>query len=123
MLQQLAGLIGIARGFELDDLDVETGNGRGEAPGDFPGLRQRHHALARADPQLNCRHSRFPSPPHRIAADVRAQQIKPADAGMQTHARRPCGRRYRASCRIMSEAFSAIMMMAALVLPETRSGM
>ena len=31
--------------------------------------------------------------------------------------------RYRASCKIMSEAFSAIMMIGALVLPDIRSGM
>ncbi len=40
VLQQLAGLVGIARRFELDDLDVDIGNGRGQAPGNFLGLGQ-----------------------------------------------------------------------------------
>ena len=44
--------------FELDDLDLEIGSGRGQAPGDFLGLGQRHDALARADPDSNCHHSR-----------------------------------------------------------------
>ena len=51
MAQQLAGLILIATGFELDDLDVEGRIGRAEQPRDRFRLRQRHHALARADPQ------------------------------------------------------------------------
>ena len=50
MLQELAGLVGIACGFELDDFDIDTGNGRDETPGNFLGLGQRHDALARADP-------------------------------------------------------------------------
>ncbi len=50
MRQQLAGLIPIARGFELDDLDLDIGDDRGETPGNFLGLRQRHGALARAYP-------------------------------------------------------------------------
>ena len=50
MRQQLAGLVEIARGFELDDLDLDVGNGRGQAAGNLLGLGQRHRALARADP-------------------------------------------------------------------------
>jgi len=50
MRQQLAGLIPIAGGFELDDLDLDIGDDRGQAPGNFLGLRQRHGALARAYP-------------------------------------------------------------------------
>ena len=50
MAQQLAGLVLIAAGFELDDLDVEIRIGRAEQPRDPVRLRQRHHALARADP-------------------------------------------------------------------------
>jgi hypothetical protein len=53
VLQQLAGLIGIACGLELDDLDLEAGNGRGQPPCDLLGLGQRHHALARTDPDAN----------------------------------------------------------------------
>jgi hypothetical protein len=50
MRQQLADLIGIARGFELDDLDLDIGGNHGQAPGNFLGLRQRHGAFARAYP-------------------------------------------------------------------------
>src|SRR5271170_4433351 len=81
MRQQLADLVGIACGFELDDFDLEFGRDRAQAPGNLGGLRQRHDALAGADPH------------------------------------------HRASSRIMSEAFSAIMMVGALVLPDIRSGM
>ena len=51
MAQQLAGLVLVAAGFELDDLDVERGIGRAQQPRDRFRLRQRHHALARADLQ------------------------------------------------------------------------
>jgi hypothetical protein len=57
VLQQLAGLIGIARRFELDDLDIEIGIGRDQPTGNFLGLGQRHRALARADPYSNGHHS------------------------------------------------------------------
>ncbi len=50
MRQQLTGLIAIAGGFELDDLDLDIGDDRGQAPGNFLGLRQRHGAPARAYP-------------------------------------------------------------------------
>jgi hypothetical protein len=56
--QQLTGLIAIARGFELDDLDIDIRGGRGQAAGNFLGLHQRHGALARADPDSNCHHFR-----------------------------------------------------------------
>ena len=58
MHQQFAGLILIARGFELDDFDIDVGRHRGQLAPDFLGLRQRHRALARADPHRNCHHSR-----------------------------------------------------------------
>ena len=58
MRQQLAGLIPVARGLELDDLDLDIGSDRDQAPGNFLGLRQRHGALARAYPQSNCHHLR-----------------------------------------------------------------
>ena len=51
MRQQLAGLVDVASGFEFHGLDVEAGQRRGQAPRDLSGLRQRHRALARADPQ------------------------------------------------------------------------
>jgi hypothetical protein len=57
MLQQLAGLIRIARGFELDDLDINIGRDRVQAAGNFLGLGQCHDALARADPYSTCHHS------------------------------------------------------------------
>ena len=56
MAQQLAGLVLVAAGFELDDLDVERGIGRPQQPRDRFGLRQRHRALARADLQGLSRH-------------------------------------------------------------------
>ena len=49
MHQQLAGLVGIPDGFELDDFDVELRRRRLQPPGNFLGLGQRHDALARAD--------------------------------------------------------------------------
>ena len=58
VLQQLAGLVLIARRFELDDFDLDIGSGRGQTPGDFLGLGQRHGALARTDPDSNCHHLR-----------------------------------------------------------------
>ena len=56
MAQQLAGLVLVAAGFELDDLDVERGIGRAQQPRDPFRLRQRHRALARADLQGLSRH-------------------------------------------------------------------
>ena len=53
MRQQLAGLIEIARGVELDDLDIEIGHDGGQAARDLFRLCQRHRALAGADPQSN----------------------------------------------------------------------
>ena len=44
-----AGLVEIARGVELDDLDIEIGDGSGQAARDLFRLRQRHRALAGAD--------------------------------------------------------------------------
>src|SRR4051794_4909694 len=118
MGQQLAGLIAIACGFELDDLDVDPGNSRGEPAGNLLGLGQRHDALARAYPYASCRHSRSPRPhpAAEIPAAHRASRCRNANRGRPIPAQRP-------SCKIMSEAFSAIMMMGALVLPDTRSGM
>src|SRR6185312_6649292 len=89
MRQQLAGLVDIARCFELDDLDRDAGNGGRQPARDLFRLRQRHCALARADPEL--------------------RHLGP----LLFH---------RASSRIMSDAFSAIMMVGALVLPDIRSG-
>ncbi len=61
MRQQLAGLVGIACGLELDDLDI--GAGRGQAAGNFRGLGKRHDALARSDPDSNChRYAPFDAP-------------------------------------------------------------
>src|SRR4029077_1645161 len=54
MLQKLAGLIDVASGLELDDLDVNIGHSRGKLPSNLLGLHQRHGAFARADPQSNC---------------------------------------------------------------------
>ena len=54
MRQQLAGLVGIADGLELDDLDIELGRRGGQPPRDVLGLGKRHGALARADPHRNC---------------------------------------------------------------------
>ena len=73
MLQQLAGLIGIARGFELDDLDIDVGSDRRQAPGNFFGLRQRHDALARA--VTHCHHSRSVRRRAEPAADFRPEDI------------------------------------------------
>src|SRR3954452_18574939 len=95
MGQQLAGLVEIARGVELDDLDVEIGHGSDQAARDLFRLCQRHRALACAD------------------FESRSQVLV-----LSRHARI-----YRASSNIMSEAFSAIMMIGALVFPDTRSGM
>jgi len=50
MHQKLAGLVGIADGFELDDFDIEIGRRRRQAPRNVLGLGKRHDALARADP-------------------------------------------------------------------------
>src|SRR6266404_272009 len=58
MLQQLAGLIRIACGFELDDLDINVGRDHVQAAGNFLGLGQRHDALARADPYSTCHYLR-----------------------------------------------------------------
>ena len=58
MLQQLAGLVLVACRFKLDDLDLDIGRDRGQAAGNFLGLGKRHHALARADANSNCHHSR-----------------------------------------------------------------
>ncbi len=69
MRQQLAGLIRIACGFELHDLDIDIGSDRGEAPGNFLGLGHRHDALARADTYSNCHRSRSIHSHARIAAD------------------------------------------------------
>ena len=52
MRQELAGLVDIACRFELDDLDLDTGNGGLQPARDFVRLRQRHRALARADAKL-----------------------------------------------------------------------
>src|SRR5215813_982231 len=90
MRQELSGLVGVASGFELDDLKLDAGNGSLEAARDLLRLRQRHCALARADPK--------------------SRHLMP----LLFH---------RASSRIMSEAFSAIMIVGALVLPDIRSGM
>src|SRR5674476_1292346 len=87
VLQQLAGLIGIARGLELDDLNLETGDGRGQPPCNFLGLGQRHHALARADLDANCRHSL--SLRHAGPRQTSGRYIRPAYAGMQTGSGRP----------------------------------
>src|SRR6516225_10737820 len=51
MRQKLVGLVDIARGIECDHLDLEVGSRRGEPACDFVGLRQRHDAFARADPE------------------------------------------------------------------------
>src|SRR5713101_363327 len=110
VLQQLAGLIGIAGRFELDDLDIDIGIGRGQPTGNFLGLGQRHRALPRADPYSSCHHSCS----FNAALDSRPGSGRTIEPGAP---------RYRASSRIMSDAFSAIMMIAALVLPDTRSGM
>ena len=56
MRQELANLIGIARGLELDDFDVQARSGRDELAGNFLGLRQRHRALARTYPDKVYRH-------------------------------------------------------------------
>src|SRR5438552_13070611 len=53
MRQQLAGLVGIAGGFELDDLDGDIRRDQRQPPGDLLGLGERHGALARADPHLS----------------------------------------------------------------------
>ena len=49
-IEQLAGLILIAHGLELDDLHRKARVSRRQLARDFVSLRQRHHALARADP-------------------------------------------------------------------------
>jgi hypothetical protein len=49
MTEQLAGLVLIATGLKPDDLDVQPRTGGMELPGDLFGLRECHHALARAD--------------------------------------------------------------------------
>src|SRR5258708_37344860 len=119
MCQQLAGLVQIAGCFELDDLDLDTGSGRGQAPGNLLGLGQRHGALAGADPYSNCHRLRSIRCRSGIAAGFRPQhrasRCRKANAS-------PARLAYRASSRIMSEAFSAIMMVGALVLPDIRSG-
>ena len=74
--QQLAGLVQIARGLELDDFDLDTGNGRGETPGNLRGLRQCHGALSRADPQSNCHHS---CSNHCARAEFRGLTVSPED--------------------------------------------
>src|ERR1700755_841926 len=85
MRQQLSGLVDVTCRVELDDLDIDAGDGRAQPARDLVRLRQRHRALARADPK--CGHLRRLLP-------------------------------HRESSRIMSEAFSAIMMVGALVLPD-----
>ena len=50
MNQELAGLIAIAGGFELDDLDPQFGRRHRQALCNVLGLGQRHRALARAYP-------------------------------------------------------------------------
>jgi hypothetical protein len=51
MAQQLARMVLIAAGFELDDLDFQIRAGGAKQPRDLVRLRQRHRALSRADPQ------------------------------------------------------------------------
>ncbi len=61
--QQFAGLVGIACGLELDDLDIDAGRGHSQAAGNLLGLGKRHHALARSDPDSNChRYAPFGAP-------------------------------------------------------------
>src|SRR5437588_4764662 len=118
MRQQLAGLVRIARSFELDNLHVDIRNRRGQPPRNFFGLGQSHRAFACADPYSSRRHSRclWPHGKHDCNGN-----IERAAAAMQT-TRRDL-EVHRASRKTMSAAFSAIMMMAALVFPDTRSGM
>ncbi len=49
MAQQFGGLVLIAAGLELDDLDVQVRPGGAQQSRDLFGLRQRHRALARPD--------------------------------------------------------------------------
>ena len=116
MRQQLAGLVGIAGGLELDDLDI--GAGGGQAAGYFRGLGKRHDALSRSDPDSNChRYAPFDAP-REVGAAFRRNMNRPVP-GCKRAGRADV---QRASSRIMSDAFSAIMTIGALVLPDTRSG-
>jgi hypothetical protein len=63
MDQELAGLVGIACGLELDDLDVQLGCCDRQALRNILGLGERHGALARAYPHCNCHYRRsIPQP-------------------------------------------------------------
>jgi hypothetical protein len=50
MAEQFAGLVLVAAGLESHDLDGESRIGGAQQPGNLVRLRQRHRALARADP-------------------------------------------------------------------------
>jgi len=68
MHEQVAGLVGIANGFELDDLDVKIRRCVAKARCNFFGLNKRHRTLARADTHRNCHPALHPSKPRSVAA-------------------------------------------------------